>query len=62
VFVALSVAGLILLVTALLIVLGDTGGMSRRMPTQVPPRRIALYPLVAGVVALVIGAAGIILP
>jgi hypothetical protein len=62
VFAALAVAGLLLVATALLIALGDVGGTSRRMPTQVPPRRFAMYPLVAGVAALVIGIVGLVIP
>jgi hypothetical protein len=31
------------------------------MPTQLPPRRFARYPLVAGAVLVVIGAAGLLL-
>jgi hypothetical protein len=30
------------------LLLADWGGLSGRLPTQVPPRRFALVPLVAG--------------
>ena len=61
-FAVLVVTGLVLLSTAAVIVIGDMGGMSRRMPTQVPPRRLAVYPLVAGVAALVVGVVGLVIP
>jgi hypothetical protein len=62
VFAALTIVGLLLLATAALIAIADTGGMSRSMPTQVPPRRFARYPLVAGVILLVFGVIGLIIP
>ena len=57
-FRSLGLVGLVLLSAAGVIILVDSGGMSRRMPTQVPPRRIALYPFIAGVTLLVIAIVG----
>lgn len=58
VFGRFAVLGFLLLASSGLIVVADIGGMSRRMPTQVPPRRIALYPFIAGVTLLVIAIVG----
>jgi hypothetical protein len=41
--------GLLLIAAAVVLLLADWGGLSRRMPTQVPPSRFALVPLVGGV-------------
>jgi hypothetical protein len=38
------------------------GGMDERMPTQVPPRRLARYPIAAGALLLVVAAVGLIVP
>ena len=38
------------------------GGMDERMPTQVPPRRPARYPIAAGSLLLVVAAVGLIVP
>ena len=50
--------GVVLLGVGAVILLASTGGLDRRLPTQVLPRRFALYPLVAG--AAVLGAAGML--
>ena len=60
VFQTLGALGVILLLAAAAIALVDSGGMSTRMPTQVPPRRIAVYPLVAGVGLVVVAAVGLV--
>ena len=44
--------GLVLIAVAGVLLLADSGGLSRRMPTQVPPRRFALVPLVGGLLLL----------
>jgi hypothetical protein len=59
VFAALTVVGLLLLASAAVLVIGDAGDLSARMPTQVPPRRFARYPLIAGIVLVVIGLLGL---
>jgi hypothetical protein len=41
--------GLVLIAVAGVLLVADWDGLSRRMPTQVPPRRFALVPLVGGV-------------
>jgi hypothetical protein len=51
------IVGSILVGIAGLWVLADSGGLSRRMPTQVLPRRAARYPFVAGVALIVTGLA-----
>jgi hypothetical protein len=50
---ALFVVGVILLGVAGLWVLADWGGLSRRMPSQVLPRRAAWYPFGIGVTCIV---------
>ena len=44
--------GVVLLGVGAVILLAATGGLDRRLPTQVLPRRFAVYPLVAGAAAL----------
>jgi hypothetical protein len=44
----LVAAGVVLLAAGLLIVGAGGGEMHRKMPFQVPPRRLAAIPLVAG--------------
>jgi hypothetical protein len=48
------VIGGLLIATGLLLVLGAWGGLDERMPTQVPPRRLAVYPIAAGLALLLI--------
>jgi hypothetical protein len=45
--------GVILVGIAALWVIADWGGLSRRMPTQVLPRRAAWYPFVVGAALIV---------
>ena len=52
---ALLVVGFILVGVAGLWMLADWGGLSRRMPTQVLPRRAARYPFAAGLALIVTG-------
>lgn len=59
VFQALGALGVILLVVAAVIAVADSGGLSSRMPTQVPRRRVAVVPLVVGVALLVVAAVGL---
>jgi hypothetical protein len=59
---ALIVLGVLLVAVAAVIALADTDDLSRKMPVQVPPRRLALYPLVCGVVLVVVGVIGALLP
>ena len=54
----IAVLGFVVVASSVLIAIADVGGMSRRMPTQIPPRRVAMYPLVAGVALLVIAVVG----
>ena len=53
---SLAVLGLLLVASAGALVMADSGGLSERLPTQVPPRRFARYPLLAGLALLVIAA------
>jgi hypothetical protein len=46
----------------LVMILMAWGGMDQRMPTQVPPRRLARYPIAAGALLLVVAAVGLIVP
>jgi hypothetical protein len=56
------VFGGLLLGVGALIVLGDSERTSSSMPTQVPPRRIARYPLAAGAVLVAVGLVGLVAP
>jgi hypothetical protein len=51
----LLTVGFVLVGVAALWLVADWGGLSERMPTQLPPRRAAWYPLVAGVALIVTG-------
>ena len=53
------VIGVLLLAVAGVLVVADSGGMSRSMPTQVVSRRMARYPAVAGAVLVVVSLAGL---
>ena len=57
-FATLVLVGMLLLAAGAVIVVGDSDGLSSRMPTQVPPRSFARYPTIAGLVLVVIGAVG----
>ncbi|MBA2626130.1 MAG: hypothetical protein H0U89_11065 [Acidimicrobiia bacterium] len=49
--------GLLLVALAGVVLVMDWGGLSERMPTQVPPSRFALYPLLGGVLLVVVSLA-----
>ena len=53
----MTVLGLVLIGAAALLLVADTGRLSARLPTQVPPRTFALLPLAAGVLLLLLGLA-----
>ena len=61
-FKAVGVVGGVLVAAGVLMILMAWGGMDERMPTQVPPRRLARYPIAAGALLLVIAAVGLIVP
>ena len=52
----------ILVAAGVLMILMAWGAMDERMPTQVPPRRFAGYPIAAGALLLVGAAVGLIVP
>ncbi|MGH9260566.1 MAG: hypothetical protein ACRD08_11830 [Acidimicrobiales bacterium] len=54
--------GGVLVTAGLVMILMAWGGMDERMPTQVPPRRLARYPIAAGALLLVVAAVGVIVP
>jgi hypothetical protein len=54
----LTVGGLLVALSAV-IVLADSGHLSARMPTQVMPRRYAVYPLAVGIVLTLAGLVGV---
>lgn len=58
----LAAAGGLLVALGLLLVVGAWGGLDERMPTQVPPRRLAACPIVAGLALLVIAAVAAAFP
>lgn len=47
--VPVMVLGLILVGIAAIVAVADSGKLSRRMPTQVPPRALAVVPFLLGV-------------
>ena len=49
------VVGLILIGVAAVMAVADSGQLSRRMPTQVPPCALASVPLVVGVALVAAG-------
>ena len=53
----MTALGAVLIAAAALLLLADTGQLSARLPTQVPPRTFALLPLAAGVLFLLLGVA-----
>jgi multisubunit Na+/H+ antiporter MnhB subunit len=55
-------AGIILVATGLLIVVGDHDDMHRKMPFQVLPRRLAAIPIGIGATLLAIAAMVALLP
>ena len=61
-FAAVGVVGGVLIAAGIVMILMAWGGMDERMPTQVPPRRFARYPIVAGTLLLVVAAVGLIIP
>jgi multisubunit Na+/H+ antiporter MnhB subunit len=61
-FEAVGFVGGVLVTAGLVMILMAWGGMDERMPTQVPPRRLARYPIAAGALLLVVAAVGLIVP
>jgi hypothetical protein len=61
-FEAIGSVGGVLVAVGLVVILMAWGGMDERMPTQVPPRRLARYPIAAGTLLLVVAAVGLIVP
>jgi multisubunit Na+/H+ antiporter MnhB subunit len=61
-FEAIGFVGGVLVAVGLVVILMAWGGMDQRMPTQVPPRRLARYPIAAGALLLVVAAVGLIVP
>ena len=53
------IVGLLLIVLSGVFVLGDSGSMADKMPTQVLPRRYARYPFAVGITLALLGLAGI---
>jgi uncharacterized membrane protein HdeD (DUF308 family) len=49
------VLGLAFVAAALVLVLMDWDGLSKRMPTQVPPRGLAIVPLLLGIALVAVG-------
>ena len=55
-------AGVILVAAGLVVVVGAGDDMHRKMPVQVPPRRLAAIPLAAGAALLALAGALALLP
>ena len=61
-FEVVGFVGIVLVTAGLVMILMAWGGMDERMPTQVPPKRLARYPLAAGTLLLAVAAVGLIVP
>jgi hypothetical protein len=61
-FEVVGFVGIVLVTAGLVMILMAWGGMDERMPTQVPPKRLARYPVAAGTLLLVVAAVGLIVP
>jgi hypothetical protein len=61
-FEVVGFVGIVLVTAGLVMILMASGGMDERMPTQVPPKRLARYPLAAGTLLLAVAAVGLIVP
>jgi hypothetical protein len=61
-FGVVGVVGAILVIAGVVMFLMAWGGMDARMPSQVPPRRFALYALGAGALLLVVALLGLAMP
>jgi hypothetical protein len=61
-FEAVGFVGGVLVAAGLVMILMAWGGMDERIPTQVPPRRLARYPIAGGALLLVVAAVGLIVP
>ena len=59
---AMAMVGTVLVVTGVVLVLMAWDGLDQRLPLQVPPRRLARYPLVAGAMLLALAGAGYLFP
>ena len=55
-------AGIVLVATGLLLIAASGDGMHDKMPGQVPPRRLAVIPLLGGVGCLVLAGMLALLP
>jgi hypothetical protein len=62
VFEAVGAVGGVLVAAGIVMILMAWAGMDERMPTQVPPRRLARNPIAAGALLLVVAAVGLIVP
>lgn len=61
-FASAALVGVLLLIASAVLIVGDSDGLSSRMPTQLPPRRFARYPMIAGLALVVIGIVGSFVP
>lgn len=61
-FEAVGFVGGVLVTAGLVMVFVAWGGMDERMPTQVPPRRLARYPISVGALLLVVAAVALMVP
>jgi hypothetical protein len=62
VFKLIGAAGLILVISGVVVLAGASGDLDRRMPNQVLPRRLAVYPLAAGVGLSIVAGVGLLFP
>jgi hypothetical protein len=62
VFKLIGAAGLILVISRVVVLAGASGDLDRRMPNQVLPRHLAVYPLAAGVGLLIVAGVGLLFP
>lgn len=57
-FATVLLVGVLLFAAGALLVIADGDGLSSRMPTQLSPRSFSRYPMIGGLVLVVIGAVG----
>ena len=61
-FELIGAAGLILVISGAVVLAAASDDLDSRMPNQVLPRRLAVYPLAAGIGLLIVAGVGLLLP
>jgi hypothetical protein len=58
----IGAAGVILVISGVVVLAGASDDLDRRMPSQVLPRRFAVYPLAASTGLLIVAGVGLLFP